>query len=699
MPRGTDPSRDDRQCDPEVPAREAREAYLRNDLPEAERLLRLAITLDNAQSKYRANLGAVLQAKGDLDGARAVLEDALKHDPDHVEANDNLGVVLAALGMLDEALNHHRRAIDLRPGFARAHCNLGLVLERLQRRPESEAAFREALRLEPSMAGAWCGLGRALVEEPEKAEDAFRKALKLEPRRLATLVGLAHFLRDTHRPAESIRLLRRAVRLSPGDVGARLQLAQSLSTAARDSEALAIYRKLEKAGVSGPVLWFGLAICHANLGRPARADHWFRKALARDPDNRAMRSGYLFMLAASCLKSRSASLRALRQWERHPGPPEQTFPRRPRGKPGRPLRIGYLSPDFRQHVVRQFFEPVLWHHGSDMEVYCYSEAHRPDFATMLLRWGADRWFRTHGLADREVARQIHRDRIDILVDLAGHTGHNRLGVMTYRPAPVQATYLGYFGSTGLSAVDYWISDDVLHPPNTDEPASETIYRLPRCAYAYGAPANAPEVRPRNSDAPVTFGCFNNASKTGIGVMDTWTEILSRCPQSRLVLKDRRFAHGAARQAWKKRFIRRGIDPARVELLGSSRHAEYMAAYNEIDIALDPFPRTGGTTTCDALWMAVPTVTLAGTRYVTRLSATKLTAAGAGELITHSREAYIEKAVALAQDPSARRRYHETLRSRVARGPLGDPASLAKALECAYRDMLDRFRAAPVPDGL
>ncbi len=426
---------------------------------------------------------------------------------------------------------------------------------------------------------------------------------------------------------------------------------------------MAIYERLRKGGIVGPMLWYGMAGACSNMGRAREADHWYQMALAQDKDNRGMRSGYFFTMAANSVRSRESEVEELRKWEAHPGLPTPIKRKRRRPLADRPLRVGYLSPDFRQHVVRQFFEPVLWRHDPEnIEVYCYSETKRPDFATFQVRWVADRWFRTHGVTDEDVAQQIVDDRIDILVDLAGHTAHNRLGVMTYRPAPVQATYLGYFGSTGLSTIDYWITDPVIHPEDTDEPVVEKIWRLPRCGFSYGVPRHAPPVRDRPKNKPMVFACFNNVSKAGMDVVDAWAEILRRAPRSRLLLKDRRFAFGRSRQIWKKRFERRGIDLKRIEFRGNSPHPEYMNTYNEIDVALDPFPRTGGTTTCDALWMSVPVVTLAGKRYVTRLSTTKLHAVGAPELVTESREAYIEKAVELAKNRSLRNEYHSTLRN-------------------------------------
>lgn len=677
---------------------EARALFRRGRFDESAERLRQALDVAPGDTSLLTALGAVLHKLGHFADARTALEQAIAFDPGCAAAWDNLGVVLRDLGRTDEALTHHRRALELDRGFARARANYGLALLQVGETEAAEANFREALALDHGIASAHCALGgiHQARDELEEAESAYRLALALEPGRVRSLSGLATVLLATGRYVEALRLQRRAVRLAPGDTWQYILLGNVLSSASRDHEALAIYRMLERRGVSGSPLWFGKAAALANLGRHESAIRLYRKALAAEPRS-PRRSGYFFALHASARASRRWVLRELRQWERYNGaPPERRYHAHERDPdPERKLRIGYISPDFRLHVVRQFFEPVLLVHDSErFEFYCYAELRRSDFATRELRAVADRWYHTHRVSDEEVAAQIDRDRIDILVDLAGHTANHRLGVMTLRPAPVQATYLGYFGSTGLTTIDYWITDEVLHPPDTDEPATETIHRLPRCGFCYGVPTHAPDRMRRAVDVPAVFGCFNNVSKVGLPVVDAWAAILRRCPGSRLVLKDRRFAFGPVRRAWRQRFERRGIDTARVALLPGSPHAEYLQAYNSIDIALDPFPRTGGTTTCDALWMGAPVVTLAGRRYVERLSAAKLAAVGVSELITHSVDEYIEKAVYLATDVGARRDYHETLRARMARSPLCDPVSLARALEDTYRAFWRRYVANP-----
>jgi protein O-GlcNAc transferase len=286
-----------------------------------------------------------------------------------------------------------------------------------------------------------------------------------------------------------------------------------------------------------------------------------------------------------------------------------------------------------------------------------------------------------------VAAQIKADGVDILIDLAGHTAHSRLSVFTFKPAPVQATYLGYFTTTGVEAMDYWLSDEVLTPADTVEQSSETIIRLPRCCLVYTAPEEAPAVveRPRGG-APV-FGNFNDLSKAGPGSVEAWSEILRRVPESRLLLKAKQLGDGEQREAWWRRFEAEGIERGRIELRTQTKDkGEHLAMYGEVDIALDTMPRTGGATTAEALWMGVPVISLAGKRFIERLSASMLEAAGLDELVAGDVEGYIDRAVGLAGDEARRRDYRAGLRQRLQSSPLCDAAGLAQALEAAYHAM-------------
>jgi predicted O-linked N-acetylglucosamine transferase (SPINDLY family) len=304
---------------------------------------------------------------------------------------------------------------------------------------------------------------------------------------------------------------------------------------------------------------------------------------------------------------------------------------------------------------------------------------------------AEHWRFAGSQSDAALARLIYEDGIDILVDLAGHTGGGQLGAFTFRPAPVQATYLGFFAGTGLAAMDYWITDEVLHPPDTPEQAVEEIYRLPRCWVCYRPPEDAPPVAPcPNTDERVVLGSFNGLSKLSPALIETWSQLLHALPGSRLLLMDKHFRETATQVRLVKRFEAHGVASHRLVLRKGAPFREYLAAYATVDIVLDAFPRTGGTTTAEALWMGVPVVTLAGQRYVERISASKLASIGLTALITTSRQAYLERAIAMAHDPGLRAVLRTTLRDRMAGSPLCDASGLARAMEAAFESMWMRY---------
>jgi predicted O-linked N-acetylglucosamine transferase (SPINDLY family) len=365
------------------------------------------------------------------------------------------------------------------------------------------------------------------------------------------------------------------------------------------------------------------------------------------------------------------------------------------GKDKQRLRIGYVSPDFRRHSVSYFFEPLLAQHDRALvEVTCYAEVTRGDAMTERLQGLSDHWCNTAGMSDAQLAQRIHADGIDILVDLAGHTANNRLRAFTFKPAPIQCSYLGYFTTTGLAAMDYWLTDEVLTPADTVEQSSETIYRLPRSCVVYQAPDAAPAVVERPAGGPVTFGSFNDLSKVSAEAVLRWCEILQRVPGSRLLIKARQLAGEEERRVWLGHFAAQGIGAERLILRSRTEgQAEHLAMYGEVDIALDAMPRTGGATTAEALWMGVPVISLAGERFIERLSATMLNAVGLDELVAATATDYVEKAVALAADDERRRALRQGLRARMAASPLCDARGLAHTFETAYRDMWQRWREA------
>lgn len=371
------------------------------------------------------------------------------------------------------------------------------------------------------------------------------------------------------------------------------------------------------------------------------------------------------------------------------------------------LKIGYVSPDFKRHPVGKFIAPIIKHHDHQkFEIYCYGEIRKVDEITEEIQSSCDHWRSTLGLTDAEVIEQIKQDQIDILIDLAGHTEDNRLPIFFSKPAPIQASYLGYFATTGIPTIDYWITDHHLHPVDTEEKTSETIWRLPRCYVAYQPSPEALEVNPLPalSSEYITFGCLNNFSKLNPFLLSLWAKILQALPQSRLILKSHyhNLDDPEEKQSVELFLQEQGFNLEQVELIDSPTLAEdYFALYHRIDIHLDTFPYNGCTTTCDALWMGVPVLTLAGDRKIQRMGNSLLQAIGLGDWIAHSPEEYVNKAITFAQDLEAIASLRTSLRERFQKSQLGDIEGLTLALENAYQQMwkkLEQEKIQPLESG-
>ena len=365
--------------------------------------------------------------------------------------------------------------------------------------------------------------------------------------------------------------------------------------------------------------------------------------------------------------------------------------------PGRRLRVGYVSPDFRRHSVSYFLEPLLAAHDrAGFEIFCYAEVIQPDEVTARLQRHADHWLITAGMPDDALAARIRADGIDILIDLAGHTAGNRLPLFARRPAPIQATWLGYPNTTGLPAIDYRLADAISDPPGWgDALASETLLRLPGGFLCFGPPVHAPPpgVPPCLAAGAVTFGSFNNPAKISLPTIESWSAILKRLPDARLLLKSRQLVDAMTWVLLRTRFAERGIPANRVDMLGfQADTVSHLEVYHRVDIALDPFPYNGATTTCEALWMGVPVVTLAGDRHAARVGASLLSRVGLDGLIAASRDEYVERAVDLAGDRERLAALRSTLRPDMAASSLCDATAFARGVEAAYRGIWERWQA-------
>ena len=640
-------------------------------LPEAELHYRQALTLKPDFAEAHNNLGVALRAQDKLEEAAASYRKAVSLKPDYAEAYNNLGVVLRKQGKLDEAVASYRKAIACKPDDVKSHYNLGNALREQSSLDEAVASYRRALTLQPNNVDVHINLGAVQKEQGrlDEAVASYQSALALRPDSAEAHANLGVMLRERGKVDEAIARLRTALALKPDDPQAH----NSLGNALQD------HGRLAEAGAS------------------------YQHALSLQPDYVAAYHNLLYLNAYHALLDPAAYLALARGWEQSCVPAHDRQAARSRAfqnppLSGRRLRVGYVSGDFREHAVSYFVEQLFnFHDRGRIELFAYSFHPRVDAATARCQNLAEHWARTFGMSDATMRDRIEADGIDVLVDLSGHTAHNRLGVFARRAAPVQAHYLGYFASTGLTEMDYWIGDEVLNPAADDAQFSESVWRLPRTWVSYEGQAEAPRPDQPAADATVWMGSFNNLGKLTPATLALWARVLHAVPAGRLLLKTKQLADAGNRQRIVDAMAAHGIAPDRLELndaTATSSWSTHMAYYYRLDIALDPVGGVGGgTTTCDALWMALPVVTLSGDRMASRMTHSMLVGLGHPEWVAHSDEAYIETVAALARDADVRRNLRDTQRARMAQSPLCDASDLAKALENAYFAMYARWHGA------
>ncbi len=629
----------------------------RDEIDDAETCYTKAVSLDPTLPNARCNLGIIHRSRGDMDKATTCFRKVIEQTPDFAMAYLGLGNTLQDMGRQEEALACLKTLVSVSPDFPQGQFNFGFALKGADRPKEAEAALKRGLALTPDYAEAWNVLGEIQRDcaEPEVAMSSFRQALELKPGLSAAHMNLGTLLRDMGKLIDAEAAFSRALEINPNDACFHNSL--------------------------GLVLML--------RGRMLEARTAFRKALEIEPGYAAARSNLLLSLNYGN-DDTMAVLAAHREYETiHCA--VLTGEIAPHGNdrdPERRLKVGYVSADLRRHSVSCFLEPLLTAHDSSrVEVFCYAEVARPDEVTERLRGLAAHWRSILGMSDDAVAQQIRDDGIDILLDLNGHTAGNRLLVFARKPAPLQVTWLGYPNTTGLSAMDYRIGDAVTDGEGAEATMSEALLSLEGCFLCYGPPRIATGVSP----APfaecghVTFGSFNNLSKMEDEVVAVWSQLLDTVPGSCLFLKCAQLSDEKMCDLVRERFVSRGVASERLELAGYASSLEaHLKSYGRMDIALDPFPYNGTTTTCEALWMGVPVITLTGKHHGGRVGASLLTALGLPELVAGDKDSYLALAAELAVDEERLKSLRAGLRERLTGSPLADAATFASKMEDAYR---------------
>jgi predicted O-linked N-acetylglucosamine transferase (SPINDLY family) len=653
------------------------------------------LTLKPGYVEAHNNLGNAYLALGKLDEATASFRRALALQPNFVEAHNNLGLTLKNQGKLNEATASFRRALALNPDFAEAHTNLGNIYLGQEQLEEAETSFRQALALKPNLGEAYSFLGVTLQKQGklDEAVASFRQMLALVPEHFETLNHLGIILQEQGKLSEALAIFRQALVLNPNSPEAHYNLGLTLHEQVKFDEAIASYRRALTLKPDYAKAYNNLGVTLCRQVKLNEAIACYHRALTLQPDFVRAHQNLLFYLNYLPHVSQQEIYQQSLQWEAQVAKKQssQAFPHANSKNLQRKLRIGYVSSDFKNHSVAYFIEPVLKAHDrKNVEVHCYANVRKPDDRTKRLQAESDHWSSIAGIPDFEVAERIRKDRIDILVDLGGHTRDNRLLVFAYKPSPIQVTWLGYPNTTGMRAIDYRFTDAIADPPGeADNYHSEKLIRLEHGFLCYQPEDSAPEVGPPpclDRDY-VTFGSFNNLPKVTPEVVKVWAEILRQQPRSRLLLKSKILADLGVKGKYLRLFADQGIPADRLELLGwVPDKTNHLELYHRIDIGLDPFPYNGTTTTCEALWMGVPVVTLCGDRHAARVGASLMHHAGLEELVARSEDEYIALAVTLAQDRQRLITCRSNQRRKMQESQLMDKKLFTATLEKAYRRM-------------
>ena len=659
------------------------------------------------------NLGVVKSEVGDIDAALAAYERAVEANPSYVEALCNIGVIWKNRNQLDKAIEYYQRALSKAPNFAIAASNLSIALTDVGTNKKTEGKidegielYKQALAHNSKYPAAWYNLGVAYAERgrSDDAKVCYEMAVLFDPKCAEAYNNLGVIFKDRGNLDAAVQSYHMALQANPSFSQTLNNLGVIFTMLGKLDEAHEYCSRAIKANRNYAEAHNNLGVLYRDEGKIDEAIAAYTDCLSIDPSSRNAAQNRLLALNSVCGGSSSAdeatsesSFLAHAQWgamfARMYAASCFTSWSNPRTL-GRPLRVGYISADFFTHSVSYFIEaPLAFADPAQTHVTCYSNVARTDSKTAHLQTLSHAWRSVHDKSASAVAQMVRDDGIDILVELTGHTGGNRLDVMALKPAPVQCTWIGYPNTTGLPTIDYRITDATVDPVDSSQKFSETLVRLPGCFLCYTPPSDAPAVSPTPAlrSGFVTFGSMNNLAKVNDRVLACWCDILAAVPNSRMLIKCKPFASASVRAKTLQRFAERGIDAARIDLVPLlPTTAEHLATYAGVDVCVDTFPYAGTTTTCEALYCGVPVVTYASRKpnlHAHNVGATLLSRIqGASSLIAESEQQYVAVAVSLAQNIPALQSMRESLRPAMLQSALCNGPAFVAGLTATYQQM-------------
>jgi predicted O-linked N-acetylglucosamine transferase (SPINDLY family) len=704
------------------------EVFLRKkELEPAEQQVRRALEMAPNSPEGIVLLGRILAEKDDKSASLEAFQDALRIRKDYAEGFSHYAAALQKFERGKDAISQIRKACALEPDSVEFQTNLAILLEQNARYVDALAAYGKAARMNPNVGFVWFRQGKLLnglkryaesIPALEKAislpgqlgdyhyeyalalhmskrfQEAivhYEKALSMGYNTAALQCNRGVIYKDLRRGAEAIMAFHAAVKMDPSNVSYLNNLGAAALELGLNTEALECFEQAVEKNPKLPTARNNIGNLLKDRARGMDALPQYRKSMELNPDDRDAPSNYL--LCHMYIPDMDPKL-VFEEHKKWGVSTTKKFPPAFKFKPreaGAKIRVGFLSADLCHHPVAHFIEPIFRGYDHErFEFVAYGDQRKSDEFSARFAKQVDLWRETSSYDDRALAKLIHEDRVDILFELAGHTAYNRLGVFALKPAPVQVSYLGYPGSTGLPTMDFRITDGFADPQGTTEHLhTEKLIRVPECAWCFEPDASAPEIEPLPAlkNGYVTFGCFNNMAKLNPSLFETWAEILLRVPGSHLRLKARTLTDDGVRKELKSYFTERGIEEDRLDFFGHTKKiADHLNHYHSVDIALDSFPYHGTTTTCEAMWMGCPVVTRAGKTHVSRVGVSLLSAVGLQEFITDTREAYIEKALVLAEQTDRLQELRSGMRDRLRQSVLMDEKRFVQGFETALMEM-------------
>ncbi|MCG6932184.1 MAG: tetratricopeptide repeat protein, partial [Gallionella sp.] len=645
------------------------------------------------------NIGNALLGNRQLDEAVANYRSALEINPDYAEVYCSLGVALKELGQFDSAINSFKRALEINPNLVEGHYSMGLALLGLRMSDNAMACFQIALKINPNLTEAHYGMGLALQDLGlfEGAVESYHRALKIHPDYAEGYCGLCLAQKELGLLDVALANCRRALELKPDFAEAHCNLGIILNELHQYESAVSSCRRALEIKPDMAEAHCNLGNFLKNLGQFDGAEACFRRALEIDPEHTNARGGLLFTLNYTVSHSPAHYLDQARQYGLIVSAKVGTrFTSWQCSAQPERLRVGLVSGDMRKHSVGHFLEGLLAHiDSSRIELIAYPTYHIEDELTARIRPYFSAWRPLYGNGDEAAARLIHADGVHVLIDVSGHTGHNRLPVFAWKPAPVQVTWLGLPTTTGVAEIDYVLGDAWSIPTEFENQFSEAVWRMPDSYLCLTVPDSPVTVAalPARSNGYVTFGSFNNLTKMTDAVVAVWARILESVPDSRLLLKTRQLNDPATVAKTRQRFVACGIEPDRLILSGTfSSRDEHLATYNKVDIALDTFPYPGVTTSAEALWMGVPVLSLRGNRFLSRTAESIARNTGLPDWIAADEDEYVAKAVAFSSDLDMLAALRAVLREQVLASPLFDAPRFARNFEDALWGMWQHCQA-------